>query len=249
MLNNIQFSGSHEVNSQGLLQEIAHGLSHDFGACLRAVRCFAELIKKHHGNNISEDEQIWFNLIQENSEKMDSMIKALVHYLRLQHESEPVTEFNFSDLVDTIVHQQILKHESGARSNHNIPDITIKDLPKTISARKNQMSILISSLLDNALKYQPQKKSHTPRITIDCNAITSGYVLTTSDNGIGVHAKQLPLLTRPFTRGVDERDYPGLGMGLSYCALVAMQHKAKLKLHSDVNKGFSASFEFLQPVN
>jgi len=41
------------------------------------------------------------------------------------------------------------------------------------------------------------------------------------DNGIGVTENLWPVLTTPFKRMQSDTDYPGIGMGLTYCDRIA----------------------------
>jgi signal transduction histidine kinase len=68
---------------------------------------------------------------------------------------------------------------------------------------------VVSNLLSNAIKFGLGKP-----IEIAISARAGWAILTVRDQGIGIEPDVMPRLFKPFERGVSERHYGGLGLGL-----------------------------------
>jgi len=94
---------------------------------------------------------------------------------------------------------------------------------------------LLTNLIDNAAKAsQPGK---TIRVTADKAA--DSYRLAVADEGSGIPADKIALVTEPFYR-VDKarsRKQGGAGLGLSLCQLIATAHGGELNISSEIGKG------------
>ena len=98
---------------------------------------------------------------------------------------------------------------------------------------------LLTNFTDNAIKASPEN-------TVIClTADTSNGLQTVSviDQGSGIPADQIALVTEPFYR-VDKarsRKLGGAGLGLSLCQMIAQAHGGRLDIQSEVGKGTAIS--------
>jgi len=98
---------------------------------------------------------------------------------------------------------------------------------------------LLTNFTDNAIKASPEN-------TVIClTADTSNALQTVSviDQGSGIPADQIALVTEPFYR-VDKarsRKLGGAGLGLSLCQMIAQAHDGRLDIQSEVGKGTTIS--------
>ena len=98
---------------------------------------------------------------------------------------------------------------------------------------------LLTNFTDNAVKASPEN-------TVIClTADTSNALQTVSviDQGSGIPADQIALVTEPFYR-VDKarsRKLGGAGLGLSLCQMIAQAHDGRLDIQSEVGKGTTIS--------
>jgi signal transduction histidine kinase len=58
-------------------------------------------------------------------------------------------------------------------------------------------------------------------------------VLSFSNEGAAIHADQIDLLFKPFTRAEGENKSAGLGLGLYICSQIAESHGGDLRVRSD----------------
>ncbi|HWQ12593.1 MAG TPA: ATP-binding protein [Roseiflexaceae bacterium] len=81
---------------------------------------------------------------------------------------------------------------------------------------------LLENLVENAVKYSPEGGPITLAIWRDAG----GVHITVSDRGIGIPSADLPHLFERFHRGtnVDDRRFPGMGLGLYICRGIVEEH-------------------------
>ena len=93
------------------------------------------------------------------------------------------------------------------------------------------LTSLLTNLIDNAAKASPAGST----VTL---TIAQGK-LSVADEGSGIPAEQIPLVTEPFYR-VDKarsRKLGGAGLGLSLCQMIAQAHGGELTIRSEMGKG------------
>ena len=98
---------------------------------------------------------------------------------------------------------------------------------------------MISNLLDNAIKYTPEKG----RIAIEISDQDSLCRISVSDTGIGISAEDLPKIFKRFYRTDASRTEPGHGLGLSLVSAIAAAHGGKVFCTSTQGKGSTFTVE------
>ena len=235
-------SNESHVESKDPMQQLVYGISHDMGAPLRAVVQFSQLLEKRLDSRLDEKERYWLQLVQENGEKGQAMIEALLRYSRLNNPHK-----NVNLLLDDVVHSTIetcvrkcpLSEYACAR------DIKIISTLPEIQGCKDHWYLFFNCIISNALLYQPVKsENHTLKVRIHSEAKNGQTHITIEDNGIGVPESQRSDLTRPFMRGQSKEDYPGIGMGLCYCERIAQLHGGRLHFSDSQLGGLRVIYSF-----
>jgi signal transduction histidine kinase len=95
---------------------------------------------------------------------------------------------------------------------------------------------LLFILLDNAVKYSPEKTE----VKVEAKRSNRSIVISVSDAGCGISGKDLPHIFERFYRSDASRSRTvagGYGLGLSIAAKVAHIHGGRIDATSDLNKG------------
>ncbi|MBK6622034.1 MAG: ATP-binding protein [Saprospirales bacterium] len=105
----------------------------------------------------------------------------------------------------------------------------------TLDADPIHLTSVVYNLLDNALKYSPDK----PEIDIELSQTETALVLSVRDRGIGIPAEHIERIFGQFYRVPtgDTHNVKGHGLGLSYVATVVRRHRGKIEVQSKPGQG------------
>jgi signal transduction histidine kinase len=94
---------------------------------------------------------------------------------------------------------------------------------------------LLDNLLENAIKYSPDGGEVLLRLWPEDDAVR----VLVRDQGIGIAPEDRPRLFERFHRGrnVDDRRFPGLGLGLYLCQRIVAEHGGRLWAESELGQG------------
>jgi PAS domain S-box-containing protein len=91
---------------------------------------------------------------------------------------------------------------------------------------------VVSNLLSNAIKFGLGRP-----IELTIRARDARAFLIVEDHGIGIEAEVLPRLFRPFERGVSQRNYGGLGLGLHIAKTIVEAMGGSMSVESEPGRG------------
>ncbi len=217
-------------------REFVYSISHDMGATLRSIIQFSQLLSVRLSDRLDEKETYWLQLIRENGLKAQKMVDTLLVYSRLSSQKMPDSKLNLHDLLRRVLHthnDEIEKIKASIVISNRLTDIV---------GCEEHLFLLLSSLIENALLYQPKDKQHNVKLHISCNQINGMLQICVEDNGIGVPEAYWPRLTLPFKRMQAEEDYPGLGMGLAFCKQITKLHGGALSFGLSSMNGFAVIY-------
>lgn len=116
------------------------------------------------------------------------------------------------------------------------------NFPKAfVNANSELLLSLLYNLADNAFKAS-SPNGEIKIYGISKNGKISIYV---ADNGCGISAEHIEMLTEPFYREdkARSRRLGGAGLGLALCKEIALLHGTELNIESEKNTGTTVSFE------
>jgi two-component system, chemotaxis family, sensor kinase Cph1 len=194
------------------MEQFAYIASHDLKSPLRNISGFAKLLKQRYRDNIDEGGKEYIDFIVDNTQMMNDVIDDLLIYSRVDHEKElALTNFNrIVELVKINLKNYIQTEDAT---------VTADELP-TLWAHKSGVIQLLQNLVENALKYRSETP---PKIHISAHFNGADWQFSVTDNGVGLDEAYNEKAFQPFQR-INQRDRPGMGMGLAICRKVAKLH-------------------------
>lgn len=236
------FKQKHSVEEHEI-QQMIYGITHDMGAPLRSVIRFSELLQERLNERLDDKEKYWLELIKTGGEKAQAMVDSLLVYSRLAKSDLTIKPIELADLMLSIFDKEkskclVINPDRKIENNACFSDGNVSFLGVL-----KHWHLFFSSVFENALLYQPKSdENNTIRVNFGYYLKGTQLEIFVEDNGIGVSAIQKNDLVRPFMRGQSEQDYPGLGMGLTYCQRIARIHGGKMSFEDSVLGGLKVIY-------
>jgi PAS domain S-box-containing protein len=217
------------------LKQFAYIASHDLQSPLRSIAGFVQLLQQEYEGELDEQAQDWIRRTVLAVARMQTLIRDLLSYSRVDARSGPFTQIPFLDIVNdalTLLESSI--HDSRGQ-------VTCGKLPIVMGDR-SQLVQLMQNLISNGFAYRSDKPSR-----IDISATLSGkdWIFSVRDNGIGIDPKHYEHIFEIFKRLHNQRDHPGTGIGLAVCRRVVNRHGGKIWVESE--PGYGSTFHFTIP--
>ncbi len=218
------------------LQQFAYIASHDLQTPLRGIAGFSQFLQQEYQGRLDETADGYLVRIIEGTKRMQTLIKDLLSYSRIDSRSRPFEPTNLNEVVEdavTILDSSI--QDSGGT-------VTRDELP-TVAADRSQLVQLLQNLIGNALKYHGDQ---TPRVHVSAENGGHEWTISVRDNGIGIEDKHHERIFEIFRRLHTQTEYPGTGIGLAVCRRIVQRHNGRIWVESEPGRG--STFRFTVPV-
>lgn len=215
------------------LKQYSYYLAHDLKNPLSSIQSFIKYLDKKYSNTFNTITKSMSETIIKKTNSMVYTINKLLSYSITEDKSETFSNINMNKMMETV-----LNNLSSIISEKDA-DIVIDDLPNNIYGNKALIISLFQNLMSNSLKYS----SGTPHINITSAEKDTVWEFKIIDNGIGIAPEDINKIFNIGYRGKSiKRNYPGTGLGLSFCKKVINLHNGKFSVHSEPGKGSTFIF-------
>ena len=161
------------------LDRFATVASHDLQEPLRKIAAFSSLVQRRYADQLDEDGVRHLDFLVDAAHRMQRLIDDLLAYSRLASQSiEPRPVDVRRAVNDVLENLDASITESGAR-------LIIGDLPM-VQADPTLLDQILQNLISNAIKYRADA---VPEVSIDAHPHEKGWVISVTDNGIGLDVK------------------------------------------------------------
>jgi PAS domain S-box-containing protein len=171
--------------------------------------------------------------------KMIIMIDGFLNMKRLETGKIPLnlSLFDMAELV-----KEIKEELSATIFTHLIVFAPVEYT--SLEADRDKISLIISNLISNALKYSPRGST----INVACVSVASNVCVSVSDQGMGISKEDARQLFDRFYRvdSAQMQNINGFGIGLYLCDEIIRRHQGAISVESVVGKG--SVFTFTLPL-
>jgi|GEM_PF-1213860 len=219
------------------LEQFAYIISHDLQEPLRTIANFTQLLERRYKGQFDEDADEFMDYIVDASVRMKEMIHDLLEYSRVSTTKENFKPVDLNELLKNVL------NDLKFAINENKAEITYENLPIVI-ADYEQMSRVFQNFISNAIKFK--KEDEPPKIHISSTEDKENdeYILTISDNGIGIDKEYFDRIFTIFQRLHTRDKYKGSGIGLSIARRIIEMHGGKVWVESEPEVGTTFFFTF-----
>jgi len=218
------------------LERFAYIASHDLQEPLRMVGSFAQLLAKRYRGRLDADADDFIGYVVDGVSRMQTLITDLLEYSRVGLNTRPLGPVELEKpLSCALGNLQGVIAETGVVIEHD-------PLPR-VWGEPGQLLRLFQNLIGNAIKFRSDKP---PRVKISSERDNDHWIISVSDNGIGVERRHFNRIFVLFQRLHDRSRYPGTGIGLAVCKKIVELHGGTIWLESQ--PGLGTCFRFTMPM-
>jgi two-component system phosphate regulon sensor histidine kinase PhoR len=221
-----------------LRRDFVANASHELKTPVAAVRALAETLLTALPEDPEAGRRFAVRIGRE-AERLDVLARDLLDLSRVERGTLYVEPVDLVGLAKEMV--ALLADRAEERrirlSTELQPNVAVR-------GDRAQLGLLLSNLIDNALRYTPAKGT----VCVRLDATESRAVLQVADTGEGIPAAELPRIFERFYR-VDKaraRQTGGTGLGLAIVRHVAEAHGGTVRVDSELSRG--STFTVTLPV-
>jgi len=215
--------------------------THQLKAPFAAIQSYTDLILEGYTGEIPKMTLEIVEKINKRCILLSDSIKDMLELANLKSLVKENIQMSACPL-DSIISSAV-KHLAALAASRGIT-ISVPALPADVAVKcnRNQILILLSNLLENAIYYSPDGAP----VSITAQAAPGGFVkIAVADHGIGIDDKHLNRIFEEYFRtnkavAVNER---GTGLGLAIAMEIAGIHGTKIEVESTPGKGSVFSFK------
>jgi len=213
-------------------------MSHELRTPLTSINGFSELLALD--DKIPEESREFLQIISNESQRMSRMIDTFLSVTQLERaDKKEVTKTALR--LDEVVRETMGTLQAAAKKKR----IRLIEQPNNrippVAADKSLITQAVTRLLDNAIKYSPERTAVTISTLLEADAVR----VVIEDRGYGIPAESIDRIWEKFyrvARDGQEKDEESIGLGLAFVKEVVEQHGGTVAVESEVGRGSKFSF-------
>ena len=208
-------------------KDFIHNFTHEFKTPVAVISLAAEVLKDETIASKPAKLSTYAGIVEYQAQYLHSQIDKLLQFAYTESGQLHLNKHNvdFHKLIEEAVNNLApLISEKKAYIEYNL-----QATKSILEADKDYMLIVITNLLDNAIKY-----SKNPAITVLTTSNDNSLIFSVKDNGIGIEQNEVKKLFRKFyrVRSGDTYTTKGFGIGLSFVKTIVDAHNGKIKIET-----------------
>lgn len=223
-----------------LKTEMIRLAAHDVKNPLATILLTVNIIKKFCATENWEKLPRLVDTIHDSAVRIQTITSSILSLERI----EELHHHSLHDVdLGAVVTAVYKEHESDAQRKSQVFTIQVPDEPIHIFSTAALLSQAIANLIDNAIKYTPQKG----HITVRAQKTDSHAVVEVEDDGYGVAEENRTRIFQPFFRATIPGNHEeGTGLGLHLVKSVVVRHGGEMIFRSVEGQG--STFGFRLPL-
>ncbi len=216
-------------------EEFLATAAHEFKTPLAVIKAHAQVMQRR-----SPPDPEGLTVIQRQVERLNRLVEHLLDTSRLRVRSGEGRRDTF-DL--TALAAEVVERTRAVAPGHRL---TVAASGATVvSADRDRILRVITSLVDNAVRFSP----HGGAVAIEITASGREAVVSVSDRGVGIPAERQARIFERYYRAHagTPQDYGGLGLGLDMSREIVSRHGGRMWFES--TPGMGSTFHFSLPLS
>ncbi|HEY0299996.1 MAG TPA: PAS domain-containing sensor histidine kinase, partial [Rhizomicrobium sp.] len=209
-------------------------MSHELRTPLNAIIGFSEVMTHEMFGPVGSARYLEYSrLIHESGNHLLELINSVLDMSKIEAGKLELFEevFDLEDTAESAVRFVKLHAERAGVAIR----LSVEPAARTVFADKRAVKQVLINLLTNAVKFTPRGGDVKVRAALDAR----GIEITVADSGVGISARDLERLGRPFEQAETEhvRAKEGTGLGLALVKALAALHGGEAGIESVLGEG------------
>lgn len=213
--------------------DFVNNMTHELKTPIASISLASQMLKDPSVMKNAESFSHISSIIEDESKRLGFQVERVLQMATIERGKAAlkIKELYINDIVEKVASTFALK----LRDKQGMISCELNAKDDLVEADEVHVTNLISNLLDNAVKYTPEK----PVLKVSTSNIKKGIEIAISDNGIGIsHDDQKRIFEKFFRVHTGNiHDVKGFGIGLSYVKKIVEEHHGTIKLKSELGKG------------
>jgi signal transduction histidine kinase len=215
-------------------------VSHELQTPISIIKAYASTLGRPDVQWNEQTVKDKVHAIEEESDRLGELVSKLLYTSRLDS-----GEFSLNKLLLDLPQevQKVAKRFTAQAEIHKLEVDFPPDFPP-ISADPEKVEVVLTNLLDNAVKFSPQGGT----IIIKGESSENEVLVTVADEGIGVSLRDRDRVFDRFYRVEDDstKSTRGTGLGLHICKTLIEAHGGRIWVEGELGRG--SRFTFSLPI-
>jgi signal transduction histidine kinase len=225
-----------------LKDDFLNTTSHELKTPLIPIKSQLQLLLAEDYGDLNKEQKESLEMILRNEERLNKLMTDVLDISRIRSKKLRLIPKKLSLL--KIIQNTVEEMKPEAKEKEIDLTIKLADLPE-ITADPTRISQVVSNLLNNAIKFTPEKG----KVAIEAEKGKKEVIVKVIDTGVGISPKNLEKLFTPFFQiesGL-ARKHGGTGLGLVICEGIVEAHEGKIWAESP-GEGKGSTFTFTLPI-
>lgn len=221
-----------EREIERLKSEFVSIASHQLRTPLSGIKWMVKMVLDGDVGKLNDEQNDFLHKVYQSNERMIQLVNDLLNVSRIE---EGRTTFSFAKFNVVALLREIIDQDAPACANKKLTlETNVKEAGEIIvNGDREKLSLALTNLLDNAIKYTPAKGS----IRITAQIADGGAGIVISDTGIGIGSEDQKKLFKKFFRAESAPKVEGTGLGLFIVKNIIEKHKGRIAVESEIGKG------------
>lgn len=220
-----------------LRTDFINNFSHEFKTPIVSIKGFAEILKDDQLSKEERDE--YLDIVISESSRLASLSSRILEFTKLEQQNIMSEKQSFN--IGEQMRQCILVLDSKFSKKKIQLELNLYDY--IIEGNKEMLSQVWLNLLDNAIKFTPDKGI----IGVNMRLIKEEIEIDIRDNGCGISEEALAHIFDKFYQGDHSHAMEGNGLGLAMVKKIVDLHDGTIVCQSELSKG--TIFKVILPIH
>jgi len=230
---------AHEMAVLKLKSDFVSSVSHEFKSPLTSIKALTDRLQEGKVKD-SEKMKQYYSLITQDVDRLTRLVRNVLDFSKIE-EGKKEYEFVDTDVAQLVI-EQVEDFKKGEFTKGLKIQSQISENIPCIGIDKEALSQVLNNLLDNAVKFSPDRKE----ITVNVSKDNINVFIEIKDRGIGIPPHELNRIFDKFYQGRStiRQMVKGTGLGLTLVKHAVEAHGGRITVNSQIGEG-STFFIFL----